>query len=97
MPNKKVASLKVIGNGKTMGFTDGSQKVGLYILPYDPGISFSGELATATNKYGTSIGQEASPQVDGAKGSHTAGLTRDSENSGIEVEPDYQIKYIIKY
>ena len=97
MPNKKVASLKVIGNGKTMGFTNGSQKAGLYMLPYDAGIAFSGELATSINYYGNKVGSAADPQTVGTNGKLAAGLTTEAENSGIEVEPDYQIKYIIKY
>ena len=92
MPKKKVASLKVFGNGLTLGLLTNKGDAGLTSW------SDSGYCRVA---YRSSVYRQ--PAQTTFSGNETGaayasmGITRDSENSGIEVEPDYQLHYIIKY
>ena len=89
MPNKSYYSSNVKGNNITLGLTNNTDNIGLI------GSSNNG-LYQYKNIYGENVGTTAS----GAGVSvnlKSLGLTTDSSKSGIIVEPDTDIKLVIKY
>ena len=65
----------VIGNGLTLGITDGTTNYGLYASS-----SSSTGISTVTNAYGTNAGTTVSGSTLSGK---SAGLTTDPDNSGL--------------
>lgn len=74
----------VVGNGMSLGLTNGSQTAGLTSLAYHAGITDSGTLIGITTGYGLNIGQSVAHSA-GFKGIVTAGITTDPEKSGLVV------------
>lgn len=74
----------VVGNGMSLGLTNGSQTAGLTSLAYHAGITDSGTLIGVTTGYGLNIGQSVACSA-GFDGIVTAGITTDPEKSGLVV------------
>lgn len=74
----------VVGNGMSLGLTNGSQTAGLTSLTYHAGVTDSGTLIGVTTGYGLNIGQSVAGSA-GFKGIVTAGITTDPEKSGLVV------------
>lgn len=76
LKTKLASGSAVVGNGMTLGLTNGTQNLGL---------SYSGNtqygLWGATGSYGTTVGQTPSGDSTASK---TVGITTDPEKSGIE-------------
>jgi hypothetical protein len=74
----------VVGNGMSLGLTNGSQTAGLTSLAYHAGVTDSGTLIGVTTGYGLNIGQSVACSA-GFNGIVTAGITTDPEKSGLVV------------
>lgn len=74
----------VVGNGMSLGLTNGPQTAGLTSLAYHAGITDSGTLIGITTGYGLNIGQSVACSA-GFNGIVTAGITTDPEKSGLVV------------
>ena len=74
----------VVGNGMSLGLTNGSQTAGLTSLAYHAGVTDSGTLIGVTTGYGLNIGQSVAGSA-GFQGIVTAGITTDPEKSGLVV------------
>ena len=74
----------VVGNGMSLGLTNGSQTAGLTSLAYHAGVTDSGTLIGVTTGYGLNIGQSVAVSA-GFNGTVTAGITTDPEKSGLVV------------
>lgn len=74
----------VVGNGMSLGLTNGSQTAGLTSLAYHAGITDRGTLIGVTTGYGLNIGQSVAGSA-GFNGIVTAGITTDPEKSGLVV------------
>ena len=74
----------VVGNGMSLGLTNGSQTAGLTSLTYHAGITDRGTLIGVTTGYGLNIGQSVAGSA-GFNGIVTAGITTDPEKSGLVV------------
>lgn len=74
----------VVGNGMSLGLTNGSQTAGLASLAYHAGVTDSGTLIGVTTGYGLNIGQSVACSA-GFNGIVTAGITTDPEKSGLVV------------
>lgn len=74
----------VVGNGMSLGLTNGSQTAGLTSLTYHAGVTDRGTLIGVTTGYGLNIGQSVAGSA-GFKGIVTAGITTDPEKSGLVV------------
>lgn len=74
----------VVGNGMSLGLTNGSQTAGLTSLAYHAGITDRGTLIGITTGYGLNIGQSVAGSA-GFNGIVTAGITTDPEKSGLVV------------
>lgn len=74
----------VVGNGMSLGLTNGSQTAGLTSLAYHAGVTDSGTLIGVTTGYGLNIGQSVAGSA-GFNGIVTAGITTDPEKSGLVV------------
>lgn len=74
----------VVGNGMSLGLTNGSQTAGLTSLAYHSGITDRGTLIGVTTGYGLNIGQSVAGSA-GFNGIVTAGITTDPEKSGLVV------------
>ena len=77
------------GNGITLGMTDGTTNFGTVSA------LTSGLYAPRGDIYGHAVQQFYSTGAD--RSSLIIGVTTDSSKSGIIVEPDTQLKLIIKY
>ena len=75
----------VVGNGMSLGLTNGSQTAGLTSLAYHAGVTDSGTLIGVTTGYGLNIGQSSVDRSEGFNGIVTAGITTDPEKSGLVV------------
>lgn len=75
----------VVGNGMSLGLTNGSQTAGLASLAYHAGVTDSGTLIGVTTGYGLNIGQSSVDCSEGFNGIVTAGITTDPEKSGLVV------------
>lgn len=74
----------VVGNGMSLGLTNGSQTAGLTSLTYHAGVTDRGTLIGVTTGYGLNIGQSVAGSA-GFNGIVTAGITTDPEKSGLVV------------
>lgn len=74
----------VVGNGMSLGLTNGSQTAGLTSLTYHSGVTDRGTLIGITTGYGLNIGQSVAGSA-GFNGIVTAGITTDPEKSGLVV------------
>lgn len=74
----------VVGNGMSLGLTNGSQTAGLTSLAYHAGVTDRGTLIGVTTGYGLNIGQSVAGSA-GFNGIVTAGITTDPEKSGLVV------------
>lgn len=74
----------VVGNGMSLGLTNGSQTAGLTSLTYHSGVTDRGTLIGVTTGYGLNIGQSVAGSA-GFNGIVTAGITTDPEKSGLVV------------
>lgn len=74
----------VVGNGMSLGLTNGSQTAGLTSLAYHSGVTDRGTLIGVTTGYGLNIGQSVAGSA-GFNGIVTAGITTDPEKSGLVV------------
>lgn len=74
----------VVGNGMSLGLTNGSQTAGLTSLAYHAGVTDNGTLIGVTTGYGLNIGQPVAGSA-GFNGIVTAGITTDPEKSGLVV------------
>lgn len=74
----------VVGNGMSLGLTNGSQTAGLTSLAYHAGVTDSGTLIGGTTGYGLNIGQSVACSA-GFNGIVTAGISTDPEKSGLVV------------
>lgn len=74
----------VVGNGMSLGLTNGSQTAGLTSLAYHAGITDRGTLIGVTTGYGLNIGQSVAGSA-GFNGIVTAGITTDPEKSDLVV------------
>ena len=70
------------GNGKTVGFTDGTDNGGTYRLQMTS-LSGSAVILLDKNSYGSEVGQTATTDRTWGSSSITAGITTDSTKSGI--------------
>lgn len=74
----------VVGNGMSLGLTNGFQTAGLTSLTYHSGVTDRGTLIGVTTGYGLNIGQSVAGSA-GFNGIVTAGITTDPEKSGLVV------------
>lgn len=74
----------VVGNGMSLGLTNGSQTAGLTSLAYHAGVTDRGTLIGVTTGYGLNIGQSVAGSA-GFNGIVTAGITTDPAKSGLVV------------
>lgn len=74
----------VVGNGMSLGLTNGSQTAGLTSLTYHAGVTDRGTLIGVTTGYGLNIGQSVAGSA-GFNGIVTAGITTDPEKSSLVV------------
>ena len=74
----------VVGNGMSLGLTNGSQTAGLTSLRYHADVTDRGTLIGVTTGYGLNIGQSVAGSA-GFNGIVTAGITTDPEKSGLVV------------
>lgn len=74
----------VVGNGMSLGLTNGSQTAGLTSLTFHAGVTDRGTLIGVKTGYGLNIGQSVSGSA-GFDGIVTAGITTDPEKSGLVV------------
>jgi len=92
LPDKNNHTGRVVGNGMTLGLTDGTNNWGSNInnntgSPY---------LITATSQYGKTVGDTSTPS--GFPTTYrVAGITTDPTKSGIIVEPDSELVVCIKF
>ena len=91
LPNKIYYTGAIKGDGKTLGFTDGTNTYGLEVSGNNPN-----NYLFRTGDYGKSVGASGGDGSTGT-GGITYGITTDSSKSGMIVEPDSQIKLCIKY
>ena len=92
LPNKSYYSAGVKGNDIALGLTNGTTNYGLMKqLAGNIGI-----LQGATGYFGVNVGDNVSVGATPTNG-QALGITTDSSKSGIVVEPDTQLKLIIKY
>lgn len=74
----------VVGNGMSLGLTNGFQTAGLTALTFHAGVTDNGTLIGITTGYGLNIGQSVALNA-GFNGIVTAGITTDPEKSGLVV------------
>ena len=89
LPNKSAYSGGVVGNGKALGITDGTNLGGLATGSQDTG------LYATTGSYNLNVGTTR-PTGDMAR-SKVAGITTDPTKSGMIVETDADLVVCIKY
>lgn len=80
-------SHKVVGNGLTLGFTNGVQNVGIALVA-------SNNVGGYVKVYGTPVGTSIGGDTVGNK---SLGVTTDSSKSGIVVEADENLYYYVRY
>lgn len=89
--------LAVVGNGQTIGLTNGSELCGMQVYGYTPSGSYLvNPLQMASASYGKAVGSNSSSSTQTSK---TVGLTTDGGNSGIVAKmtaTKTTVKYIIK-
>lgn len=93
LPDKKIYTGAVIGNGISLGLDNGTQNFGL------TGTSISGDASAVGKRqsiYGTATGTSLGATTDVTNGK-TFGLTTDPTKSGMIVEPDADVVVCIKF
>lgn len=89
LPNKSAYTGHVIGNGMTLGLTDGTNNSGLVNSGGSIGLTAFG------NNYNTNVG--TSPISGGSVNNVSTGITTDGTKSGIIVETDADLVVCIKF
>lgn len=87
LPEKYLYTGRVYGNGKTLGFTNGTNYVGL-------SCGASNNVVVGTAVYDVNV---SAPTNLGSRPAGWWGVTTDASKSGIIVEKDAQLFYVIKY
>ena len=100
IPNGRIISgnnLGVIGNGMTLGLTNGTTNLGLQQQGYTPDGYRVNPLQAANGSYGKTVGSDMSAASGYPK--VTLGITTDAINSGViaDISNQVSVKYIIKY
>lgn len=75
-------SAPVVGNGITLGLTDGTTNTGMITVPPQSNASYGGDLNQNTGAYGTSVGSRFTSGTTGLN-SKSMGITTDPDKSGI--------------
>ena len=95
LPKSENISLKVYGNGLTLGLTNGSTKIGLSGVS-DGDAGFAGRMAGNTSAYGKPYGSSGGRQVP----ANSLGVTTDKDKSGLIADgviQSQQVNLYIKY
>lgn len=103
MPNYSGAKLitgnniSVVGNGMTMGMTNGTSNYGLQVGNQTSGAYHQNQMTVATSRYGSAAGTGFDSGAAGLN--QTIGLTTDGTKSGIiaNITNFQNLSYCIKY
>ena len=92
LPDKSVYTGRCLGNGITLGLTEGTNNTGTMET------ASTGLTSSRTSDFGGNVGATTpTSQSGGIINERLIGITTDASKSGIIVEKDTQLSFIIRY